>query len=84
MEHNYGHGEKNLATIFGVLTFLAFLVDQIQALGCPLLKEAQSSRRTKVSFWDRLRGYVMAYFLASWEELLNRIINAKKPITDTG
>ena len=84
LEHNYGHGEENLATNFGVLTFLAFLVDQIQALGCPLFKEAQDSRRTKVSFWDRLRGYVMACFLESWEELWSRIINAKKPIIDTG
>ena len=84
LEHNYGHGEENLATIFGVLTFLAFLVDQIQALGCSLFKEAQDSRRTKVSFWDRLRIFVTAYFIESWDELWTIIINAKKPIIDTG
>lgn len=84
LEHNYGHGEKNLATVFGVLTFLAFLVDQMQSLGCALFQEAQASRRTKVSFWDRLRIFVTAFFIASWDELWNRIINAKKAIIDTG
>jgi hypothetical protein len=84
LEHNYGHGKKNLATVFGVLTFLAFLVDQIQALGCSLFQEAQASRRTQVSFWDRLRTLVTAFFIESWDELWNRIINAKKIIIDTG
>ena len=84
LEHNYGHGGENLATVFGVLTFLAFLVDQIQALGCSLFKEAQDSRRTKVSFWDRLRALVTTHFIESWEELWNRIINSNKTIIDTG
>jgi hypothetical protein len=84
LEHNYGHGEENLATVFGVLTFLAFLVDQIQAMGCPLFKEAQNSRRTKKSFWGCIRGLVTTNLIASWEALWNRIINAKKVIIDTG
>lgn len=84
LEHNYGHGQKNLATVFGVLTFLAFLVDQIQALGCSLFQEAQASRRTKVSLWDRLRALVTTLFMASWEELWNLIITAKNIIIDTG
>ena len=29
LEHSYGHGEKHLATNFMLLTFLAFLVDQV-------------------------------------------------------
>ena len=84
LEHNYGHGEENLATVFGVLTFLAFLVDQIQALGCSLFKEAQNSRRTKISFWGCLRALVTTNLIASWEALWNWIINAKKVIIDTG
>ena len=84
LEHNYRHGAENLATVFGVLTFLAFLVDQIQALGCPLFKEAQNPRRTKISFWGCIRGLVTTNSIASWEALWNRIINAKKVIIDTG
>ena len=71
-------------TVFGVLTFLTFLVDQIQALGCSLFKEVQNSRRTKISFWDCLRALVTTHLIASWEALWNRIFNARKVITDTG
>jgi len=81
---NYGHGAENLAIVFGDLTFLAFLVDQIQALGCSLFKEAQNSRRTKISFLGCLRALVTTNLIASWEALWNRIINAKKVIIDTG
>ena len=28
-EHNFGHGEKNLATVFAALMMLAFAIDQI-------------------------------------------------------
>ena len=52
LEHNFGHGKQYLATVFGKLTFLAFLVDQLQELGCELFRKAVRSRRTKISFWD--------------------------------
>ena len=44
LEHNYGHGEQHLATNLAYLTFLAFLVDQIQQLCCPVFQEALKSR----------------------------------------
>ena len=37
-EHNYGHGEKNLSVVFAMLMMLAFLVDQVQQLCCPLFQ----------------------------------------------
>lgn len=39
-EHNFGHGKKNLHTIFALLMMLAFLIDQIQEAACGLFKEA--------------------------------------------
>ena len=35
-EHNFGHGEKHLATVFAYLMMLAFLIDQIQQRCCRL------------------------------------------------
>ena len=35
-EHNFGHGEKNLSTVFAFLMMLAFLIDQIQQRCCKL------------------------------------------------
>lgn len=40
LEHNFGHGQKNLSTVFATLTILAFLVDQVQQICCPLFATA--------------------------------------------
>jgi len=79
LEHNYGHGQEFLATVFGKLTFLAFLVDQLQEVGCELFRRAVRSRRTKISFWERLRALVTVYCILSWEDLWNSIIQ-KRPV----
>jgi hypothetical protein len=73
LEHNYGHGEKYLATDFGYLTMLAFLVDQLQALGCELFRQAVRARRTKASFWEKLRTLFLGYLIPSWEILWQAI-----------
>lgn len=39
LEHNYGHGEKNLTHNFIMSMFLAFLVDQVQELSCFTFKK---------------------------------------------
>ena len=39
LEHNYGHGEQNLSVVLALLMMLAFLVDQVQQLCCPLFQE---------------------------------------------
>ncbi len=38
LEHNYGHGQKHLTTVFGILMMLAFFVDQVQELWYFLIK----------------------------------------------
>ncbi len=37
-EHNFGHGQRNLSVVFAMLMMLAFLVDQVQQLCCPLFR----------------------------------------------
>ncbi|NOT80798.1 MAG: hypothetical protein HOP07_17570 [Bacteriovoracaceae bacterium] len=39
LEHNYGHGEKNLTHNFIMSMFLAFFVDQIQEISCYTFKK---------------------------------------------
>ena len=41
-EHNYGHGEKHLATVFAHLMMLAFLIDQVQQRCCALFRAAKA------------------------------------------
>jgi hypothetical protein len=65
LEHNYGHGEKNLSSVFGCLTFMAFLIDQLQAWGCELFKSARQSRRTLISLWHRMIELFTSYLIPS-------------------
>lgn len=48
-EHNFGHGNKHLSTVFAHLMMLAFFVDKLQQLGCKLFKKALERLHTKRS-----------------------------------
>ena len=78
LEHNYGHGQKHLATVFGLLMMLAFLVDQVQELCCNLFNTARQQFRSKTSLWDKLKGLFKEYFVMGWESLWLAIIYGHK------
>src|SRR5208337_4274670 len=46
LEHNYGHGEQNLSVVLALMMMLAFLVDQVQQLCCPLFQAAWHKMKT--------------------------------------
>jgi hypothetical protein len=75
LEHNYGHGHQYLATVFGLLTFLAFLIDQLQEMGCGLFQQARQVRVSRISLWEHLRGLFMWFFIPSWEAVWRSIIH---------
>ena len=57
IEHSYGHGEKYLCTMFSVLAFLAFLVDQAPEITCPLFRKALKKRSgTKMYLWESMKS----------------------------
>ena len=68
-EHNYGHGQENLSVMFALLMMLAFLVDQVQQLCCPLFQAAWQKLGSKRLLWERLRGVFQEYQLTSLREL---------------
>lgn len=74
LEHSYGHGHKYLATVFGLLTFLAFLIDQLQEIGCELFQRARLVRVSRISLWEHLRGLFTWFFIPSWEAVWWSII----------
>ena len=78
LEHNYGHGQKHLATVFGLLMMLAFLVDQVQELCCNLFNAARQQCRSKTSLWDKVKGLFKEYFIVGWESLWLAIIYGHK------
>ena len=78
LEHNYGDGQKQLATVFGMLMMLAFLVDQVQELCCNLFQMARQQFCSRTSLWNKLRGLFKEYFIISWESLWLAIIYGHK------
>jgi hypothetical protein len=68
-EHNFGHGNKNLSHVFGLLMFLAFLIDQVQQRCCRLFQEALKKAKRKIRFWEKLRLYFLEFYVDSWADL---------------
>ena len=68
-EHNFGHGEKHLATVFAYLMMLAFLIDPVQQRCCRLFRAAQARAGRASYFWERLRALFLHWVLPDWETL---------------
>lgn len=56
LNHNFGHGNKNLCTVFAYLMMLAFFCDQLQAALCILFKKGVEVLRAKTELWDTIRA----------------------------
>jgi len=68
-EHNFGHGYQHLSVVFATLMLLAFLVDQVQQLCCPLFQAAWAKWGSKRLLWEKMRAFFYAYALASMRQL---------------
>jgi hypothetical protein len=55
-EHNFGHGYQHLSVVFALLMMLAFLVDQVQQLCCPLFQAVWGKMGSKRRLWERMRA----------------------------
>ena len=73
MEHNFGHGKKHLSVVFILIMMLAFAVEQIQRLACPLFQKAEKKKRTRKSFWKKVRGLFDCYPFNSLEQIYEAI-----------
>ena len=84
-EHNFGHGKHNLCSVFGFLMLLAFMVDQIQELSCPLFQAALEKLGRRSYLWERIRSAFFVTIIKSWEALYLYIARKLKspPIIDT-
>jgi hypothetical protein len=75
LEHNYGHGKQHLATNFGLLMMLAFLVDQVQELWCATFQAARKARGSRTSLWQRMRSLFTGYYIESWRQFFEALIH---------
>lgn len=75
LEHNYGLGKKHLSAVFVHLMMLAFLVDQVQQMCCPLFQAARAKCTSKRSLWEKIRSFFTFFLAPSMEEVLRQIAN---------
>jgi hypothetical protein len=68
-EHNFGHGQKNLHTVFALLMMLAFCIDQIQEATCGLFQAALKRFGARRTLWEMLRSFFHVSFIESWQVL---------------
>jgi hypothetical protein len=87
--HNFGHGYQHLSVVLATLMMLAFLVDQVQQLCCPLFQAAWATWSSKRLLWEKMRAYFYAYALGSMQHLFEALyygLNKSAPTlaTDSG
>lgn len=83
LEHNYGHGKKNLATNFALLTFLAFLVDQIAQHLDKTFQEAKTVCKSFKAFWERVRAIFYLLPVLSMNAIYKFILKRQQVLIQT-
>jgi hypothetical protein len=79
-EHNFGHGYQHLSVACAGLLMLAFLVDQVQQLCCPLFRAAWAKMGSKRRLWERMRALFYDDALESMRQLFEALFDGlKKP-----
>ena len=81
LEHNFGHGNQNLSVVLALVMFLAFLVDQVQQLCCPLFQAAWHKMKTKSHLWEEIRSHFRILIFGSMEKMLITLIRGITPQT---
>jgi hypothetical protein len=72
-EHNYGHGYKNLCTVFALLMMAAFLIDQVQQKCNPLFRAAWEKKGPKCALWEALRNLFAEFEVSSMRQIYEAI-----------
>jgi hypothetical protein len=79
-EHNFGHGEKNLSTVFSFIMMIAFLIDELGFIGCHLMQQTRETLLGKKRMWQKIRSAFDSYFITCWEDLFDFFIGkVRKP-----
>lgn len=81
IEHNYGHGKKNLCFNFFLLTLLAFFFHQIFELTDHLYKACRKKFGSKRNLWENLSVRIRIFVFNTWEHLLNFALTPRKYTT---
>jgi hypothetical protein len=74
-EHNFGHGENHLATVFATLMMLVFLIDQAQEIGDSLFQALWAKMGSKQRLWKRILSLFECFRFESFRQLYETLLN---------
>ena len=73
LEHNFGHGKQNLATVLAILNLLAFACHTVCELGDRAWRAARRELVTRQGFFQGLRTITTYLMVPSWDALLGTL-----------
>ena len=69
LEHNFGHGQHDLANVLATLNLLAFLIHTIQELIDPAYQRLRRALGARKTFFDDVRALTRYLLFDSWDDL---------------
>lgn len=70
LEHNYGHGKKNLSMVFYLLNLLAFMAHKIIERGDRLYQRYLEMGESRREMWNVIRTLMKKILFESWADML--------------
>ena len=71
LEHNFGHGQQDLANVLVSLNILAFLIHTIQELIEPAYQRLRRALGTRKTFFNDLRALTRYMVFDAWDDLFS-------------
>jgi len=84
LEHNYGHGEKNLSTLLATFIILAFLFHTVLEFTDDRYRLIRKKLPTRKTFFDDIRALTRYICFNSWDHLLNFMMEGLELRFDDG
>lgn len=78
IEHNFGHGTKNLSFNFFLLILIAFFIHQILELIDETFKKCRKMHGSRINLWANLRVTINILILESWNQLMDYMVYREK------
>lgn len=69
LEHNFGHGQQDLANVLATLNMLAFLIHSIQEMIEPAYQRLRRALGARKTFFNDLRALTRYIVFDSWDDL---------------
>lgn len=71
LEHNFGHGQQDLANVLATLNILAFLIHTIQEITAPAYLRLRHALGARKTFFNDLRALTRYMVFETWDDLFS-------------